>query len=384
MSFMSGRHQAVIKANFAPRVFFNDVLRRDIATVPWVDLYVSGFSCKPWSRLNHTLKHFKHPEAKVMLAVFNYIRRVRPPICILENVLGISKQLGKLKTLLRKDGYNVVVVLTNPSDLGEPVQRPRYYIIAVLKEACVAPEPALQEYALATWQKLKDKSLPVPLTERTLPGSHSLVKQHLSRREASSLGSSSRSRSKAESKWKQKHQLFLKARGQQSASSRFPSGKQLGLRTDREVDLWQVLASTAPRETSSLSCDSSQSVERCGARADGTLPTITPGGRLVSSDLRREVIPEEKIVLQAYPLHRMRLPLEAASPAQLSSMAGNGMHCVALGAVMLLAFSFVDWKKKEAFRTFSVSQPAAAKPLKAGKGTSARRKSQKWKLKKKA
>jgi site-specific DNA-cytosine methylase len=366
----------VIKANFAPRVFFNNVLGRSLANAPWVELYISGFSCKPWSRLNHSLKHFKHPEAKVMWAVLDYIKKAKPPICILENVLGISGQLGKLKKLLQKASYNVVVLLTNPSDLGEPVQRPRYYILAVLQEVSIAPEHAVQVYIQAAWQKLKDSSRPVLLKDRTVPGNHSLVQQQLSQRKASNCKTSSCTRRVQSTKWKRKHTLFLEAKGRQSAGARLPSGKQLGLRTDREVDLWQALAATAPSGTTSLCCDTSQSIERCGARTDGTLPTITPGGRLVSSDLGREITPEEKLVLQAYPLHRMRFPLEAASPSQLSSMAGNGMHCMVLGAVILLTFSIVDWRKKETFRAISARHPAAAKPLKARRGTNALRKSQ--------
>lgn len=348
--------KAIIKANFKPDHFYDDVCCRKVDQVPRVQVYATGFSCKPWSRLNHALQAWSHPESKVMTSILRYVRTQQPTVCILENVLGLGRVLPRVLASLRNSGYEPATLLANPAQLGEPIQRPRYYIMGIRKDVALAGSEQFQSYARAVWEHLTANSSRVPLPNRTLAASHPLILQHFKSKESSKISGKA---SKGE-KWKRKHCEFLKSR-QQHGNTLIPPASALKLTVAREVALWNTIRSTLPKQYRSLALDASQSIERCGARTDGSLPTITPQGRIVSSDLRRELVPEEKIILHAYPLHRLKLPPGSCSPAQLSSMGGNGMHCVVFGSVLLLVLSAVDWRKQASLSQDSLGTVPAAK-----------------------
>ena len=112
----------------------------------------------------------------------------------------------------------------------------------------------------------------------------------------------------------------------------------MGLVTSREVDAWQRLSSLgAP-----LAVDLSQSLGRC-CRFDACVPTVTPSARLavVCNKVRRLVTQEEKLLLQGFPLHRMRFP-EGMSSAAIGECAGNAMHVRCIAAAIVIATSLVN------------------------------------------
>ena len=94
----------------------------------YVHLYISGFSCKPFSTLHHNSQLLDEPEARIFWAVVNRIRCIKPPAFLLENVQGITRCLPEVLAAMESNGLYLVSSLhMDPSQLGEPVQRPRIY-----------------------------------------------------------------------------------------------------------------------------------------------------------------------------------------------------------------------------------------------------------------
>ena len=59
------------------------------------------------------------------------MRTLKPPLAVLENVQGIKRCIEDVQQLIEAEGYVVMYLLLNPVDLGEPVNRPRYYFLCV-------------------------------------------------------------------------------------------------------------------------------------------------------------------------------------------------------------------------------------------------------------
>jgi hypothetical protein len=61
-----------------------------------LSLYVSSFSCRPFSRFHNKNTLLDEPEAKVFYGVARRILIVRPPVFLLENVQGIKRVLPEI------------------------------------------------------------------------------------------------------------------------------------------------------------------------------------------------------------------------------------------------------------------------------------------------
>ena len=107
-----------ITACSPPKVFFHDMLRRPLAQVPDVDLYVCGFPCTPFSSLRgHSSKLFKEAAAKPYFAMLKVLREKRPRLAILENVVGLGRVMSKvLRDLQRLRWYHVLAMRIDPKD----------------------------------------------------------------------------------------------------------------------------------------------------------------------------------------------------------------------------------------------------------------------------
>ena len=76
---------------------FTDMLRRPIADVPDVDIYVCGFPCTPYSSLRaHNTKLFKESAAKPYFEILRILREKKPALAILENVIGLGRVVQKV------------------------------------------------------------------------------------------------------------------------------------------------------------------------------------------------------------------------------------------------------------------------------------------------
>ena len=126
-----------IRLNSSPKtVIFDNMLRRDRASLPAFDIYCCGFSCKPFSSLHNRSRLFRESEAKVFFETLRTIRATRPPVAILEQV-GQPRVLKKLKV---GGSYAIVVCHIDPRDSGEPVSRPRTYFVLVCMDVLIVPQ----------------------------------------------------------------------------------------------------------------------------------------------------------------------------------------------------------------------------------------------------
>ena len=91
-----------------------------------------------------------------------------------------------------------------------------------------------------------------------------------------------------------------------------------------------------------LAADLSQNLDRCGARTDGVLPTITPKGIFPVPGAGRLLVPVEKLLVHGYPIHTMSFP-PTVTEQDIETMGGQTMSIQVVAAATLLALSFVDW-----------------------------------------
>ena len=172
-------------ANTRPEKMFTDVVSSSQGEAPaFVELYVSGFSCKPFSTLHHQSKLLQEDEAEVFFATVDRIHQVRPSCFVLENVMGIRRVAAQVQHHLVSSGlYTVIPVEMDPADLGEPVQRPRLYFLGVRKDVALAESAVLTRIVECAWHFVKQQSsVHSPksnaLLRRLLPASHPAVEQH--------------------------------------------------------------------------------------------------------------------------------------------------------------------------------------------------------------
>jgi site-specific DNA-cytosine methylase len=133
-------------------------------------------------------KLLQEPEAKIFFVVLNRIQQLQPPAFVLENVKGISRCMNEVLSLLQKAGYIVAAESLNPVDVGEPVNRPRYYFLGVGADVALLGQDEAQDMYQRAWSNLKQKrssarrtsctsstSGLAPLFNRILPSEHDLV-----------------------------------------------------------------------------------------------------------------------------------------------------------------------------------------------------------------
>jgi hypothetical protein len=65
---------------------------------------------------------------------------------------------------------------------------------------------------------------------------------------------------------------------------------------------------------------------------------------MASSELGRTIIPIEKLMLHAFPVHRMVIPKEITDK-DMESLGGNTMHVMCVGVAMSMVLKLVDWDK---------------------------------------
>ena len=344
----------MIKANTMPKELLSSVFE-DCKT-RFVQLYVSGFSCKPFSMLHHDTMLLEEEQAKIFYAVVRRIGRILPACFVLENVQGIARVKTRVLDALQQQGYVVAMILLNPVDLGEPVQRPRYYFIGVRADVCNMRPEHVHTCIVSMWSHIRQacqaEGSSSGVMSRLLPASHPWVQKHQSFRKdawmtAREKGFPGRA---GQAKWHALHESFAASRGYTlptpSMASQLPSSDNFFLRLPREREAWTILSavhSNAP----ALSADLSQNINRAGVRIDGTLATVTPGGLLAVREAGRVVSPMEKLILHGFPVHRMTFPRDLCDK-DLACMAGNTMHVQAVGLAMLMACSLVNWSLQAA------------------------------------
>lgn len=171
--------RTMIEANCLPEeAFMDDVIVSSAGAVPFMHLYVAGFSCKPFSMLHNKTKLLEEKEAEIFKAVLRRIGKLRPPCFVLENVKGIQRCMEKVQSMLQDLGYIVAVQLMDPSSLGEPLLRPRFFFIGLRTDVAAFPAGASRHILQHIWTELGQANEPAPLAQRLLPSDHPLVSQH--------------------------------------------------------------------------------------------------------------------------------------------------------------------------------------------------------------
>ena len=138
-----------IMANDPPKVWLDDVLAVDHhEQAPYVDVYVAGFPCQPFSAAGTNLGT-KDARGKVIHGVMKYIEHRLPTIFVLENVKNLvsathqeffNKLIAWMRRLKLADGslaYDVQWHVFNSKNFGVPQNRERVYIIGRRSNALV-------------------------------------------------------------------------------------------------------------------------------------------------------------------------------------------------------------------------------------------------------
>ena len=164
-----------IQANHKPDILFHDVKTRDNTTTPYVDLYVAGFPCQPFSVAGKQ-QGFDDDKGRgtIFFKIANYIDVQRPMVFILENVKGLvtmdnGKYLKKILRILRNIGegeagvrgvqatgyaYEIHWKILNTYDHGIPHSRARWYCVGLRRDAVEASSGG--GVALFLFQKRSD------------------------------------------------------------------------------------------------------------------------------------------------------------------------------------------------------------------------------------
>ena len=128
-----------IKNNHNPKILFNDMTKRKPEDIPYIDIYVSGFPCQPFSRANK-YKTSVDPRLNLFEDCLKVIQTVSPKFFILENVktlctLNNGSYFNEIIKRLNNIGkYSLYHKVINSKELGIPQSRDRLYIIGVLNK----------------------------------------------------------------------------------------------------------------------------------------------------------------------------------------------------------------------------------------------------------
>lgn len=158
----------------SPRLFYEDLTKRNVDEMPTVDLYVAGFPCQSWSTLGKK-NGFNDKRGSIFFYIFEYIEKKRPQNFILENVINLVSHdsgksfeliLNKLKSL----EYTIHWKILNSKDFGVPHNRRRLYIVGTMRGTrsnFVFPEPFKIIPKLEDFLDLDTKN-PKQLTENNI------------------------------------------------------------------------------------------------------------------------------------------------------------------------------------------------------------------------
>jgi len=128
-----------IKANYSPKIMFDDILSRDNSLLPDIDFYICGFPCQPFSMLGNR-KGVRDNRGNIFTVCLDVIRTKKPLFFILENVSGLlSIDNGEtFKNIISQlesiEKYKIFWKVLNTSDYGLPQNRKRVYIVGTKSE----------------------------------------------------------------------------------------------------------------------------------------------------------------------------------------------------------------------------------------------------------
>jgi site-specific DNA-cytosine methylase len=283
--------QDVITANCMVPGFklYDDMLKRSHDKLPAITHYVAGFPCKPFSMLRaHKTKLLKEPTAKPFFAVLDTLKARQPQVAVLENVSGMKRVLPLIHRFIQKLGmYDIHTVDLNPASMGEPVHRPRVYMI-LLRRDCVRSNAGYKEAAHILIRFMQEACMTTKqanLADRLLPKGHAEVKRATAAwkqtyQTASSRGfavtggaaSAGSEKGCSMAQWQKQHTLFQQKQEKEIDGPGFIelSADDMLLHNPREREMWSLLAALTPSGEGgrNIIIDLSQSITRGGLRLD--------------------------------------------------------------------------------------------------------------------
>jgi DNA (cytosine-5)-methyltransferase 1 len=140
--------RASILANYEPDILFEDMLERNVADLPDIDLYVCGFPCQSFSVAGYR-KGLSDPRGNLFFKCLEVLEAKQPSFFILENVRGLlsiheGTVFPMMLEALEETGYTVSWKILNTRDYGVPQNRERVFIVGVhqsLQQTFKFPEP---------------------------------------------------------------------------------------------------------------------------------------------------------------------------------------------------------------------------------------------------
>jgi len=128
-----------IKANYNPKIIYNDMTKRNIKKMPDIDLYICGFPCQSFSMAGKR-KGMKEKRGQIFWHCLEVIEEKLPTVFILENVKGLlSIDKGKtfehiIQSLKDLNYYDIYWKVLNTKDYGIPQNRERLFIIGIAQD----------------------------------------------------------------------------------------------------------------------------------------------------------------------------------------------------------------------------------------------------------
>ena len=366
-----------IKCHGCPQQLHGDICKRSVAELPSpgeLDGYVVGFPCKPWSDQNSSksAKGWKHPAAKVLLAMLTACMSMQPAWMVWENVVGIYKYWTSVLKLLKSRGvtrdYCMVVLPLDPQRVfGTPMARPRLYMVAIRKDLCVGDAKQMADICVSVLQSVLGRSrkqtwedwVP-PKTARLCFGScfryvlecshvcfprvnpaRAVLVRPCYDRSISHMQECGHEKedhhNNGEPRWKKQHADFRQRHGLPSRSPILPAAGQ-GL-TQRQSDM-VLLKHAVHRGPWPLAVDISQSVG-WGSSCARACPCLTTSSKIaiVYADASFHML-TDKQAMNFMGLGGLSIPKECSS--SMTDLLGNGMHVDCVGLAVGLAVSLVS------------------------------------------
>merc|ERR1711935_218805 len=173
--------RATIEANFPHGIMYEDLTKRNNKTAPYVDIYIAGFPCQPFSTAG-LQQGFgdKRGRGEIFFKVLDYIKKQKPRVFVLENVSGLCKKKMRpyldaiLEELKQLRIYNVEWQILDTKQHGVPQSRRRWYCVGIQKKFDTGkfafPEPiarpSIDKFLERRDAKLAVEGLP-PKTQKT-------------------------------------------------------------------------------------------------------------------------------------------------------------------------------------------------------------------------
>ncbi|KAF2447106.1 hypothetical protein P171DRAFT_409502 [Karstenula rhodostoma CBS 690.94] len=348
--------QAFIERNWAPELLFRDI-REFIAeeattattaygaveTIPdGVDILVAGFSCKNLSRQNNYQKSLKEngESGETWMAVYEYSRRFRPSIVLLENVKSKALTWHDVVSQWSDIGYEAGWLYCDTKRYYYPQTRERMYMIAIDR----------RDTAKKASQAVEDWKQTMRKLERPCSSSYETFLANFPR------GLVDYSALVSEWAWelcklrydhmRSELRLGIKrpcTRWSENGTKQpfdFADHEWFDSRSSREWEAIEVAYLRAAvldgtdASYKEMIWDVSQNADRFHDNP-GLVPCITPNGQVFSTNRQQPLSGMELLGLQGLPLDKIHLARECA--AELQDLAGNAMSTTVIAASQLSA-----------------------------------------------